>query len=105
MFGKRDQFATVSGFGVRVKDEREKDRNHLIETSFEVNLTHDLADQILPAMARDLFQQVKGEWAPKPEMDNAGFTLGMEIQVMTVREHPDLDPLFKTEGVNIRKVQ
>jgi hypothetical protein len=105
MFGKRDQFATVSGFGVRVKDEREKDRNHIIEINFEVPLSHDLADQILPAMARDLFQEVKKEWVPKPEMDSAAFSLGTSLQVMTVRQHPDLEAMFQTEGVGIRKVQ
>lgn len=105
MFGRSNQYATVSGFGVRVKDEREKDRNHLIETNFEVPLTHELADQILPAMARDLFQEVSGDWTPKPEMDTAGFNLAPEVQVMTVREHPEGKPLFKAEGVNIRKVQ
>jgi len=105
MFGKENQYAMVSGFGVRVKDEREKDRNHIIESNFEVALTHDLADQIMPAMARDLFQEVAGQWEPKPEIQVAGFNLAPETQTMVVREHPELDPLFKTEGVGIRRVQ
>jgi hypothetical protein len=103
-FGKRDQYATVAGFGVRVKDEREKDRNHLIETTFEVPLTHDLADEILPAMARDLFQDVGGDWTPKPELSQAGFNLAPAQQLMTVRNHPDLDAVFQTAGVSLRKI-
>lgn len=105
MFGKENQYATVSGFGVRVKDEREQDRNHVIDAAFEVALTYELADLIMPALARDLFQEVAGQWEPKPEIQVAGFNLAPETQTMVVREHPELDPLFKTEGVGIRKVQ
>lgn len=105
MFGKQNQFATVAGFGVRVKDEREKDRNHLIETTFEVPLTHDLADEVLPAMARDLFQEVGGEWTPKPEMQDASFNIPVPGQILTVKPHPDLDALFKVTGVALRKIR
>lgn len=104
MFGKQNQFGTVTGFRVRVKDEREADRNHLIESTVEVPLTQELADEIMPAMARDLFQQSKGEWIPKPEIQAAKFDLKPAMQVMTVRTHPDLDPVFNVQGVTLRKI-
>lgn len=59
MFRKANVYAVVQAFGVRVKDERQQDRNHLVEVGFEVALTYDMADEILPAMARDLFLSVK----------------------------------------------
>jgi hypothetical protein len=105
MFGRSNQYATVIGFGVRVKDEREQDRNHLIESTFTIPLTHELADEILPAMARDLFQEVGGDWVPKPEMTEAVFGLAPDLQLMTVRQHPDLDPVFTVAGVTVRKIR
>lgn len=105
MFLKQNQFATVTGFGVRVKDEREKDRNHLIEITLEVPLTHELADEILPAMARDLFQEIAGDWVPKPEMQAAEFNLAPEIQILAVRMHPETEPMFRVLGVSLRKTK
>jgi len=104
MFGKPNQYGTVSGFNVRVKDEREKDRNHLVEVTFELPLTFDLADEISPAIARDLFNDVKGDWTPKPEISNLGMNIAPETQLMTVRTHPDLDPEVRVAGVGLRKI-
>jgi len=88
-----------------VKDEREKDRNHIIETTFDVPLDFELADEILPAMARDLFQENGGEYSPKPEMQTAEFNLSPGMQLMTVKTHPDLAPIFKIQGVNLRRIK
>lgn len=105
MFGTPNQFAKVIGFGVRVKDERQADRNHQIEATFEVPMTHSLADEISPAMARDLFQSVKGEFVPKAELTEAKFALKPETQSMVVREHPDMAPMLRVEGVTLRKIR
>lgn len=104
MFTREHQYAVVHDFGVRVKDEREQDRNHMVEVGFEVPLTHELADEILPAMARDLFTQTKGEWVPRPEMREAVFNLAPPVQVMEVRNHPELGP-ETIQGVQIRKIK
>lgn len=104
MFGKANQYGMVAGFGVRVKDEREKDRNHLVEVNFELPLTFDLADEISPAIARDLFDKVKAEWTPKPEISSLVMNLAPATQLMTIREHPDLDPTIKIGGVGLRKI-
>lgn len=104
MFGA-NQYATVTSFGVRVKDERENDRNHLIEVGLSVPLHHDLADEIMPQMARDLFQEISGEWQPKPEIKEAVFNLTVPTQLLTVKPHPDEAPIFQASGVSIRKVR
>ncbi len=104
MFGKENQYGMVAGFNVRVKDEREKDRNHLVEVSFELPLSFDLADEISPAIARDLFDTVKGEHVPKPEISTLGMNISPETQLMTIRTHPELDPDVKIAGVNLRKI-
>lgn len=105
MFGRANQYGTVSGFNVRVKDEREKDRNHLVEVTFELPLTFELADEISPAIARDLFNDHKGDWTPKPEISTLGMNIAPETQLMTIRTHPDLDPEARIAGVSLRKIQ
>lgn len=105
MFGNRENvFAMVAGFAVRVKDEREQDRNHLIEVNYEIPLTFDLADEILPAMAKDLFMDVNGSWQPKPEIQQSIFNLSPAPQVMTVRTHPELSADIAVPGVTLRKI-
>lgn len=104
MFATQNIYAMVNGFRVRVKDPREKDRNHLVEVDFEVPLTHTLADELMPAMARDLFEEVNGEWMARPEILEASFDISPEIQIIEVREHPQLDPLVRVPGVSIRKI-
>lgn len=105
MFGSKNVYAMVTGFTVRVKDEREKDRNHLVETTFEVPLTPDLAEEILPAMVADLFLDNGKELVPRPELAEAAFNLIPETQLLQIRNHPDLDPEVKLDGVTIRKVK
>lgn len=105
MFQKQNVYAVVQSFGVRVKDERQQDRNHLMEVGFEVSLTYDMADQILPAMARDLYLSVKGDMQPRPEMTEAVFALTPPEQVMECREHPDLQPEVRVEGVSLKKIK
>lgn len=105
MFNRENVYGMVVGFGVRVKDEREQDRNHLVEVDFELPLTYDLADEIQPAMARDLFVDVAGEWQPKAEMSLAQFALAPAPQLMTIRTHPDLNPETKIGQVTLRKIQ
>lgn len=102
MFGTKNVYAMVVGFTVRVKDEREKDRNHLIETTFEVPLTPELAEEILPAMAGDLFD---ADGTPRPELLEAAFQIPVDPQLLDIRNHPDLDPDVHLDGVTIRKVK
>jgi len=104
MFGTKNVYAMVNGFRVRVKDAREKDRNHLVEVDFEVPMDYALAEDILPAMAGDLFAQVGGEWKPKPEITEASFDINPERQILEVREHPDLEPVVRIHGVTLRKI-
>lgn len=89
---------------MRVKDPRQKDRNHLAEVDIEIPLTHTLADEILPAMARDLFDQVNGEWTPRPEIIEASFDINPDPQVIELREHPDLPAIVRIPSVTIRKI-
>jgi hypothetical protein len=105
MFRQQNVYGMLTGFGVRVKDEREQDRNHLVETTFEVPLTYELADEILPAMARDLYVGVKGEWQPRPEIQEAVFAVSPSTQIMEVRTHPDLPADCRIEGVSLRRIK
>lgn len=105
MFNRQDVYGTVVGFSVRVKDEREQDRNHLVEVGFEVPLTYELADEIMPAMARDLFQKVGGEYQPRPEIQEAIFNVATEQQVMTVKTHPELPADVRVGSVTLRRVK
>lgn len=104
MFSKPNQYAMINGFKVRVKDARQQDRNHLIEIDFELPLVHELADDILPAMAADLFERVNGEWTPKPEINECAFAISPDPQILEVREHPDMVPVLRINGVTIRRV-
>lgn len=102
MFGKPNTYATVAAFaGIRVKDEREQDRNHLIEVRFETALTPELADDIEPTLRRDLFDDDE----PKAELTQVSLALSPGTQVMTVKGHPELDATAKTQGVQIRRVR
>lgn len=106
MFGRQNVYATLSRFaGIRVKDEREKDRNHLVEVEWEAPLTFDLADELNPAVARDLFDEEAGDMVPKRELGGIDPILTLGRQIMTVRPHPDLEPLGRLTGVEIRKVR
>lgn len=87
-----------------MKDEREKDRNHVVEVEWEAPLTYDLADEISPALARDLFDQEAGDMVPKREIQELAPVLAVSRQIMTVRPHPDLEPLGKLGGVELRKI-
>ena len=104
MFRTTDVYAMVKAFAVRPKDERENDANHLVETEFEMMLTHALADEILPAMARDLFQEVSGEWMARPEFKDATFVLTPGKQNVTVAVSPGHDPV-KILGCTIRNIR
>lgn len=105
MFGRQNVFATLKRFaGIRVKDEREKDPNHVVEVEWEAPLTFDLADELSPKLARDLFEDEAGDMVPKREMAEVAPVLSIGRQIMTVRPHPDLEPLGRLSGVEIRKV-
>lgn len=106
MFNRQHVYGTITGFRARTKDEREQDRNHLVEVDLEVPLTYDLADEILPAMARDLFDDANGSWVPKPEIRETEFNIAPPPQLMAIREHPDLDTTeVKIGQVTLRKVR
>lgn len=87
-----------------MKDEREKDRNHIVEVEWEAPLTFDLADEMSPALARDLFDQEGADMVPKREMSEVAPVLAVGRQIMTVRPHPDLEPLGRLAGVEVRKI-
>lgn len=97
----RSQYATVRTQGIRTKDEREKDTNHVAEFGMEVPLTKDLADEIQPAMARDLFGD---DGQPKAEMAGVSFALSLPTQRLEFRDHPEIAPLGVVTGVTIRGV-
>lgn len=101
MWKDKDVYTTIKSFGVRVKDERQNDRNHLVEVSFETPLGHDLADQILPAMARDLFDKQQN---PKPEMTSSVFAVDVKKQILTVRLAPDMPDAARILGVTVRDI-
>jgi hypothetical protein len=106
MFGRPNVYATLARFaGIRVKDEREQDRNHIVEIEFESPLTFDLADEISPALALDLFDDDNGDMVAKREISEVVVSLPIGRQVMTVRPHPDLDPLGRLAGVELRRVR
>lgn len=104
MFRTPNVYGMVTGFNVRVKDEREQDRNHLIEVTYELPLSYELADEILPAMARDLFMKGKDGNQPRPEIKKSVFDLSVGQQVMEVKTHPDLPAEARIEGVSLRKI-
>lgn len=87
-----------------MKDEREKDRNHVVEVEWEAPLTFDLADEISPALARDLFDAEAGEMVAKREIQELAPVLAVGRQIMTVKPHPDLEPLGRLSGVELRKI-
>ncbi len=105
MFGRADVYATVNAFNVRVKDEREQDKNHLVEVTFEVPLTFELIEEISPAVARDLFDTIRGEHVARPELNDAGLNLSPEPQLMLIKNHPELDPEVRIAGVGLRKIR
>lgn len=104
MFGRENVYATVNSFNVRVKDEREQDRNHLVEATFEVPLSFELMDEINPKIAKDLFDTSKGEHTPKPELNTVGLNLAPEQQLVILRNHPDLDPEVRIASAILRKI-
>lgn len=100
-----DVFANVQGFQVRVKDQRQGDPNHIVEVKFDMQLTRDLAADIMPQMAFDLFQEVKDDtYQPKQELQQAKFSLPATNWRMQVRTHPDVAPEVTVDGVGIRKL-
>lgn len=100
--GGRKQLATVRGMGIRTKDEREQDTNHLIEFKLEVPLDADLANEILPALRLDLFDN---EGDPKPNMDGVSYEIpSLGLQRVTFRDHPKLEPFAEFKAVTIRSV-
>lgn len=105
MFGRPDVFATVNGFNVRVKDEREQDKNHLVEATFEVPLTFDMMDEISPAIARDLFEGTKDGHIARPELNGADLNLAPEVQIVQLKNHPELEPDVKIAGVTLRRIK
>lgn len=68
-------------------------------------MTFDLADELSPALARDLFDADGADMMPKRELAEIHPILDIGRQIMTVRPHPDLDPLGRLAGVELRKVR
>ena len=61
MFATRNVYAMINGFRVRVKDARQKDRNHVIEIDLEIPLTFDGWRQSFTAPPQVEAQ----EWTPQ----------------------------------------
>lgn len=105
MFGRSNVFATLTKFaGVRVKDEREQDRNYVVEVEFEAPLTYELAEDLNPAVARDLFDQEGADAVAKRELSEVRIGIPVGRQIMTVRQHPELEPIGRLAGVEIRRI-
>jgi hypothetical protein len=108
MFGTPNTRVTIVNFGgVRVKAEREQDPTHLVEISMECPFTPDLAEDISPALLRDSFNEApktEERWTPKPEISMTKFRLAPGNQRMTVRTHPELEPIVVVESVGLRQV-
>lgn len=104
---QKDVFANVQGFGVRMKAQREGDPNHIVEVRFDMPLDRELAADIMPQIATDLFQQTKknGAFTPKQEMQKAQFRLPAKSWIMSVKSHPDADADVRVEGVGVRKLE
>lgn len=98
-----DTFAKINTLKVRVKDPRQSDLNHVAEVEFEIPLTYELADSILPAMARDLYERNGSEWVPKPEIEDATFAVKADPQLLTIKQHPELAPVVKIGQVTLRR--
>lgn len=106
MFGRRNLYCTVESFaGVRIKDERENDRNLLVEFKFDTPLDADLADEVCPKWVGDLFNETPDGFTPKAEMSAVNLTLAPGRQVVTLRQNPDLDPFAEATGVSIKHVK
>lgn len=105
MFRQQNVYTMIAGFGVRVKDEREQNRNHIVEVDLELPMDYSLAEEILPAMARDLFIKVGGDMKPRPEMQQCVFAFTTAKQIMEVRVHPELKAEARIEGVELRKIR
>jgi hypothetical protein len=105
MFQTENVYGMVNRFGVRVKDQREADTNHILEVVIQLPLTHALADEILPAMAKHLYVRVGGEYKPDPHMTEGVFSIESKTYRVQVRTHPELDPEVTIEGVQLRKIR
>lgn len=103
MFGSRNVYAMVRDVRVKVQ-QKEQDTTHTVEVKFELPLTYDLAEEILPVMARDLFRKVKSEMIPAPEIGEASFLLPMDPMNLELRSHPDLEGEAKIQGVQVKQV-
>lgn len=90
--------------GIRIKDERENDRNLLVEFSFEAPLTADLAEEICPAWVPELFSENGRDWTPRPEFSKVTTSLAPKRQIVTLRANPDLPEFAREIGVGVKNV-
>jgi hypothetical protein len=105
MFGKQNLYCTVQSFkGIRIKDERQNDRNLLVEFGFETPLTADLADEIRPKWVGEFFDEGPDGFTPKPDFKVVQTNLAPGRQVVTLRLNPDLEAFASVEGVTIKAV-
>jgi hypothetical protein len=109
MFGQPNTRVSIVNFGgVRIKDAREQDPTHLIDISMETPFTPTLAEDISPKIMRDVFDEVHDSddgWSPKPEMTQVNLNLSPGAQILTIRAHPELEPVARVEGVLLRHVK
>lgn len=109
MFAQANTRVSIVNFGgVRIKDAREQDPTHLIDISMETPFTPDLAEDVSPKIKRDVFDEVRSSdegWSPKPEMTQVNLNLSPGPQILTIRAHPDLEPVARVEAVLLRHVK
>lgn len=113
MFGSnpegRNLRVTIVNFGsVRVKDKRQQDPTHLIDVSFEVPFTPEIAAILGDRVLRNSFDEApKTEegWIPKPDVDEIKLVMQPGAQILTIRAHPDMPPVATIENVLIRHVK
>jgi len=97
----RKQLAHVDGVTIRPKDLRQKDPNNLIEFVIRIPIDRELVDEIMPALARDLYED---DGSMRPEVGGLSpvFTPPLSMQTVTAFEHPDLSAFATYSNAQIR---
>jgi hypothetical protein len=103
MFGTDSVFCIVRDLRVKTF-KKEQNTSQQVEVTMETPLTRDLADSILPAMARDLYRKVKDEYVATPELGEVSFLLPLDPMIVDLRNHPDLPVEAKLEAVQIKQI-
>lgn len=110
MFTTKNLAMTQTGLTIAVRTANDE-HTHVLTASFTLPLTHELAEELGPSVARDLFilaQRNNGpEWLPKPEMTNVRLLIETSAYIVDILPHPEA-PLRKKHdripGVRIKGI-